>query len=246
MRKALIGLYLALGISALFIPGVQAQITGASTGVRTVVADLIEWTGTQKFRDNVEVGGTLTVVGAQTNTGAITGDDLVAVDDLTVGDDVVVTGTTTFTTGISNGSTLSTSANGTRFYSGTTTLTEAGGAETIFTVTNATTQATSGELKFHFRGTDGTDHQSTVGTLIFTMVNKAGTVTSTFLPATIAAGITQESATQALSSGTMTAAFDSVEASNSTVISINIDSSLTLTGASLEWVLILHGPGTIS
>jgi hypothetical protein len=245
MRKSLLGLFLALGVSAFFIPGVQAQLTGASTGIRTVVSDLIEWTGTQKFRDDVVVGGSLTVTGAQTNSATVTGDDLVAVDDLTVGDDaaitgdLAVTGTVTSIGGVTSPLTLS--AAKVRFYHGTKTLTEAGGAEAVFTLTTATTESTGGTLYYRIRATDATDYVARVGSVFFVCNNLAGTVTSA-----VSVADQTGSVVETTNAKTLTYAITDSNAANTCVINFNIDSDMTVTAASMEWFLLLTGPGTLS
>lgn len=171
-------------------------------------------------------------------------DDLVVGDDAAVGGDLAVTGSITSVGGVTSPLVLTAAKH--RIYTGTKTLTEAGGVETVFTITNATTQATSVVLNYSIKASDGTDHQVSTGVLVMSMVNKAGTVTATILPADIADGVTAKTAVQALSAGTATAAFAFTAASNAAAFTVNIDSSLTTTSASMEWVATVLGPGTLA
>lgn len=211
-------------------------VLDAQTYIRTIV-------GSTRFKSPVLFEQEVTMSG---NTGSLAGADVSASDDLTVGDDaaitgdLAVTGATTLTGGIVNGSNLFTTANVARVYSGNTTLTEAGGVETILTVTNATLTGFGGVMNFRVVGTDGTDVQVRTGTLIFSGVNKAGTTTC------VESTADETGSIAALSSGTLTYALVGTPGANTCIVTINIDSSLTLTSASIAWKLELYGPGTVS
>ncbi len=224
--------------------GLVTVVDATTTYYKTVMPST-RFTGPVLFEQEV----TFNVPSAITGATTISADDLELTDDLSVGDDATITGDLAITGALTSvGSVTSPlvySATA-RVYHGTKTLTEAGGAETVFTVTNATTQATGGRIFYTIRGNDGTDTQNSSGTVVVAMVNKAGTVTATQEPDDVAEGVTAKTAVQALSSGTSTCVFAFTAGANSAAFTANLDSSLTLTSASMEWVLILEGPGTVS
>lgn len=229
MKKPLV----RFGIVAALLLGFAAY-SDAITYVRTIV-------GAQKFKSEVLFEGAVTMENTNGTISAADGvfsDDLTVADDAAVTGDLAVTGTTTINGGLVSGAILS--ASKLRIYHGTTTLTEGGGAETVLTLTNATTEVSGLTLFYRVRGTDATDHQGRTGLVHFTMENKAGTTVS-------GVSVADETGSAvAVSSGTFTYAITTTNAANASSLKFNIDSSLTLTAASMEWIAVVYGPGTIS
>jgi hypothetical protein len=131
---------------------------------------------------------------------------------------------------------------------GSVTLTEAGGAETVLTVTTATTQMTGGRLIYTVKAADSAgspDYVVRAGSLNFGMTNSVGTTTCT---SAISAETGDGSvATTGGTAKTLTYAITYVTGANTCAIKFNIDSDIgTVTSASITYTLILDGPGVVS
>lgn len=149
--------------------------------------------------------------------------------------DLTVTGSTAFTSPFILGAAAQ------RIYFGTKTLTEAGGAETIFTITTATTQSVGGILYYRISATDATDYAARAGSVTFVCNNVGGTVTSS-----VSVADETGSVIETTNSKTLTYAITDSNAANTCAINFNIDSDMTTTANSMTWILILTGPGTVS
>jgi hypothetical protein len=127
----------------------------------------------------------------------------------------------------------------------TVTLTEAGAAELVITITTATTQSFGLELSYQVRASDATpDYAVREGSLKMVCVNKATAVTCTKDATTQA---DDESVVISTSAKTLTYAIAAdVATANVAKITFDIDSDMTVTGASITFTAILNGSGTIS
>lgn len=90
----------------------------------------------------------------------------------------------------------------------------------VVTATMASGSMTGGRIEYLIEVTDGTDYQAETGTVYFSAVNKAGTVT---------AGATEANTQQTVSAGTLTTTW-AISTATSPIISINANSSLTPSG----------------
>ena len=94
-------------------------------------------------------------------------------------------------------------------------LTDAAATDVVsLTVANGTTSG--GIIHYTIDATDGTDYQAETGQVVWTAVNKAGTVT---------AAVTEVNSQQSLSAGTLTTAW-AISAANPALISVNANTSL--------------------
>lgn len=181
------------------------------------------------------------------------GEDAAFADDVAVTGDLTVTGATALngTAALTGATTLSGtivsptvfSTNGVRLAHGTAALTKAGGAETVLTITNATTQATGMQVFYRIAATDATDYAVRTGSLLFSCNNLAGTTTSTSSPTDETTG----SVIETTNAKTLTYAITDTNAANTCVLKFNIDSDMagTVTGT-IFWSAFVFGPGTIS
>jgi len=127
---------------------------------------------------------------------------------------------------------------------GTVTLTEAGGAETVMTLTTATGQMSGGKINYTVRATDATDLVARSGSFDFVCVNAATVVTATL---GASAETNDGSVVIATGGATLTYAITAdVATANQLKIAFNIDSSLAVSTASITYTVILNGPGTVS
>lgn len=145
----------------------------------------------------------------------------------------------------SGGTSVNTTSTNQQIISKTVTLTEAGGAEVVFTATNATTNTFGMEFSYRVTATDGTNRASREGTLKLVCDNAAGTMTCT---KGATAETDDESVLIATGGATLTYAIATdVATANAAKITFNIDSSLVVTVASITWTAICNGIcGTIS
>jgi len=127
----------------------------------------------------------------------------------------------------------------------TVTLTEAGGAETVITITTATTQSFGLELSYQVRASDVTpDYAIREGSLKYVCVNNATVVTCT---KDATAQTDDESVVISTNAKTLTYAIASdVATANVAKITFDIDSDMTVTGASITMTIILNGSGVVS
>lgn len=152
---------------------------------------------------------------------------------------------------VTNGSTgdgqLSLDTTGHRIASNRVTLTEAGGAETVATITTATTEMTGGFMTYVVRIADaagGPDYTVRSGHLRFAMTNSAGTTTCAGSAASEATDTTIVTGGVAK---TNTFAITYVTGANTCEIKFNIDSDIaTVTTANITYTITLDGPGTVS
>lgn len=127
---------------------------------------------------------------------------------------------------------------------GTVALTEAGAAETVATITTATTQMTGGRIDYVVRATDATDRAARAGSFNFVCENAAGTVT-----ATLGASDETNDGSVLIATGGKTltyAIIGYVGTANQLKIAFNIDSSMVVSAASITYTLVLNGPGTVA
>jgi len=123
-------------------------------------------------------------------------------------------------------------------------LTEAGGAEVAFQITLATTQMTGGEVFYTVRATDATDLVARNGSVKFVTIDAAGAVTATLSGASEAA---DGSVLIATGGATLTYAITAdVATANVFKLAFNIDSSLVVSAASIDYLVILTGPGAVT
>lgn len=87
----------------------------------------------------------------------------------------------------------------------------------VVSATVASGTATGGIIHYSIDVTDGTDHQVETGQVVWTAVNKAGTVT---------AAVTEVNSQQSLSAGTLTTAW-AISAATPALISVNANTSLS-------------------
>jgi hypothetical protein len=132
---------------------------------------------------------------------------------------------------------------------GTVTLTEAGAAQTVLTLTTADTQITGGTLFYSVRIQDTAatpdDNDIRQGHFQFGMANSAGVVICT----ADASDQTNDDSfiTQQGVAKTITYAIAVTAGTNTCVFSFDIDSDMTtVTGASITYTLVLNGPGILS
>jgi len=127
----------------------------------------------------------------------------------------------------------------------TVALTEAGGAETVLTITTATTQSFGLELSYQVRAADATpDYAIREGSLKYVCVNNATVVTCT---KDATAQTDDESVIINTNAKTLTYAIASdVATANVAKITFDIDSDMTVTGASITMTIVLNGSGVIS
>ena len=92
-----------------------------------------------------------------------------------------------------------------------------GSATNVLSCTIASGSAIGGVLTYTIDVTDGTDYQVETGQVVWSAVNKAGTVTAT---------VTEVNSQQNVSSGTLTTSW-AISAANPAVISVNADTSLS-------------------
>jgi hypothetical protein len=102
------------------------------------------------------------------------------------------------------------------FLNATKALTDAS-VTNLANATVANNSAIGGQLCYNIEATDGTDYQSETGCVIFSAVNKAGTVTRT---------INEINSQQAVSGGTLTTTW-AISNANPAVVSVNADTDLT-------------------
>jgi hypothetical protein len=125
------------------------------------------------------------------------------------------------------------------------TLTEAGGAETVITITSATTQSFGLELSYKVHASDATpDYAVREGSLKLVCVNNATVVTCT---KDATAQTDDESVLINTNAKTLTYAIATdVATANVAKITFNIDSDMTVTSASITFTAVLNGSGSIS
>ena len=139
---------------------------------------------------------------------------------------------------------LSFNNSGQRIASAQVTLTEAGGAETVVTITTTSGQMTGGRITYTVRATDATDLVARSGAFSFVCVNAATVVTAS-LGAT--AQTDDGSVVIATGGATLTYAIAAdVATANALKITFNIDSSLVVSAASITYTVVLNGPGTVA
>jgi len=127
---------------------------------------------------------------------------------------------------------------------GTVALTEAGGAETVVTITTAAGQMSGGRISYTVRATDATDLVVRSGAFSFVCANAATVVTAS-LGAT--AQTDDGSVVIATGGATLTYAIAAdVATANQLKITFNIDSSLVVSAASITYTVVLNGPGTVA
>lgn len=90
-------------------------------------------------------------------------------------------------------------------------------ATSVLSCTIANNTTAGGVITYTIEATDGTDYQVETGQVVWSAVNKAGTVTAT---------VTEINSQQNVSAGTLTTAW-TISAANPAVISVNADTSLT-------------------
>ena len=127
----------------------------------------------------------------------------------------------------------------------TVTLTEAGGAETVITITTATTESFGLELSYRVHATDATpDYAIREGSLKLVCVNNATVVTCT---KDATAQTDDESVLINTSAKTLTYAIATdVATANVAKITFDADSDMAVTAMSITFTAILNGSGTIS
>jgi len=139
---------------------------------------------------------------------------------------------------------LNTTAEGHRIAATLVTLTEAGGAETVVTITTAAGQMSGGRITYTVRATDATDLVARSGSFNFVCANAATVVTAS-LGAT--AQTDDGSVVIATGGATLTYAIAAdVATANTLKITFNIDSSLVVSAASITYTVVLNGPGTVA
>jgi hypothetical protein len=113
-----------------------------------------------------------------------------------------------------------------------------GSATSLFDVACAAGAMIGGGFTFLVEASDGTDHQTIAGTVVYSAVNKAGTHTCT---------ITQQTGeAKAVSSGTLTLAFTHVTGTNKTTVKLQPTGSLTETVYRITYTLFpISGAVTI-
>lgn len=125
----------------------------------------------------------------------------------------------------------------------TVALTEAGGAETVITITNATTQVFGVDLYYTITATDATDRATRKGYLQLVCDNAATVMTCT---KDATAETDDASILIATGGATLTYAIATdVATANTAKITFNIDSSLVVSAASITWQANLTGTGSI-
>lgn len=126
----------------------------------------------------------------------------------------------------------------------TVALTEAGAAETVITITNATTEVFGVKLEYIVTVTDATNRATRKGSLQLVCDNAATVVTCT---KDATAETDDESVLIATGGATLTyaIAYD-VATANVAKITFDIDSSLVVSAGSITWEAVLLGSGTIS
>lgn len=127
----------------------------------------------------------------------------------------------------------------------TVALTEAGGAETVITITTATTQSFGLELSYQVRASDATpDYAIREGSLKLVCVNNATAVTCTKDATTQA---DDESVLINTTAKTLTYAIAvDVTGANVAFLTFDIDSDMVVTAAEITWTAVLNGSGVIS
>lgn len=115
-----------------------------------------------------------------------------------------------------------------------TTLTESS-ATSVVTIPVAASKVVGGKLIYTVSANDGTDFQSTTGEVIFSAVDKAGTVTT---------AITASAETSAASAGTLTSTWTAVASTTNVILKCNAVSSLSQTVLEVHTQLVLNGDDT--
>lgn len=109
------------------------------------------------------------------------------------------------------------------------TLTDAGGAESVVQIAVAAGEATGGKLEYTIFASDGTDHQSRSGFIIFTAVNKAGTETCTLGTATDVHAESTAVADMTVAFACSTAAANAITITADTTVSGLVETTLNMT-----------------
>jgi hypothetical protein len=235
-KQILLGLLLVAGLTGV----VAAQQKYEATVPWQKFVGKVLFSGPVEFDNTVDFD-------SATLTDLTIADDLTVSDDLTVTDDaavtgdLAVTGTTTFTGGLVSGSVLYPASPVVKVYYGVAALTEAGGTETVLTLSLPTAATGAGVVvNFSIFATDGTDHEVRTGTIFLSGVNKAGTASCGVLPAD------QTLHGIGTSGGTLTYAIASTGSTTTCPLTVNIDSDDTLTSAQFRYEATLIGSGSIS
>lgn len=118
----------------------------------------------------------------------------------------------------------------------TKTLTESS-ATGIVDIAVASGSVASGELLYSIQANDATDFQNLRGRVVFSIVNKGGTLTTSF---------TESAEANAVSAGTLTCTTTLVAGTNKITISLNAISSLTQTTLRAKWQMQHDGYATIT
>lgn len=100
-----------------------------------------------------------------------------------------------------------------------------GSATSLFDYDCQSGVGSSGVVNYQVFASDGTDHQCIAGSLSYSAVNKAGTLTTAFFAATGAAGLDSK----AVSSGTLTLAWTNVAGTLKGTLKLQPTGSLTET-----------------
>ena len=118
----------------------------------------------------------------------------------------------------------------------TKTLTESS-ATGIVDIAVASGSVASGELLYSIQANDATDYQNLRGRVVYSIVNKGGTLTTNFA---------ETAEANAVSTGTLTCTTTLVAGTNKITLSLNAVSSLTQTTLRAKWQMQHDGYATIT